>query len=83
MVFRFKRHLPWGLGWALASLAGALVLAQWEINSQREGFEANLRVAHQLLSQKLAQNDAVLGQLAQSRLPVLERQPRPPVFRTR
>lgn len=69
MVFRFKRHLPWGLAWALASLAGALVLAQWEINSQREGFEANLRVAHQLLSQKLAQNDAVLGQLAQSRLP--------------
>lgn len=69
MDFSFKRHLPWGLAWLLASLAGALVLAQWEINSQRDGFEAKLRVAHQLLSQKLGQNDAVLGQLAQSRLP--------------
>ncbi|MBQ0936020.1 sensor histidine kinase [Ideonella paludis] len=50
----------WLLAWALGALLAATVLAQWRLGTLREAFDLDARIAHRLLSQRLAQHDAVL-----------------------
>ncbi len=54
----------WLLAWALLALAGAAVLARWELARQQELFDTNARIAHRLLSQRVVQHDAILATLA-------------------
>jgi signal transduction histidine kinase len=61
---RFRRHLPWLAVWVLVTLLAALILGQREIRKQRDQFDADLHRVHGLVSQKLLQNDALLGTLA-------------------
>ncbi len=48
----------------MLALAGVLFLARNELVNLRESFEVNARITHRLLSQSLAQHDAVLATLA-------------------
>ena len=75
MVSTLKRHVPWALAWLLVSLIGALIMASLELDRLRDAFDAEARVAHRLLSQKVAQNDAALALLSQFR--AQEGRPRP------
>jgi signal transduction histidine kinase len=61
---RFRRHLPWLFAWGLVTLLAALILGQREVNKQRELFDADLHRVHSLISQRLAQNDALISSLA-------------------
>ena len=45
------------------ALAGALALVRWDIAERREGFQADARAAHRLLSQRAAQHEAILATL--------------------
>ena len=60
------RAAPWLLWLAsgLLALAGAVVLGRAELRQQREAFDTEGRIAHRLLSQRVAQHDAVLATLA-------------------
>ena len=60
----FKRHGPWLLAWGLLSLLGAVLLARYALQQEREAFETNARITHRLLSQQVVQHDAVLATLA-------------------
>ena len=68
-VTQFRHHAPWALVWCVVSLVGALLLARLELAKLREAFDADARIAHRLLSQKVAQHDAVLSTLALLRPP--------------
>ena len=63
MVTHFKRHLPWAAGWLLASLVGAAFLARMEVVKLRESFDTETQAVHRLLSQRVAQVEAVLATL--------------------
>ena len=63
MVTHFKRHLPWAAAWVLASLVGAAVLARMEVVKQKESFDTETLAVHRLLSQRVAQVEAVLTTL--------------------
>ena len=54
----------WVLAWALAAGCGAAWLAHGRLQSLREVFDTDARIAHRLLSQRMVQHDAVLGTLA-------------------
>jgi hypothetical protein len=56
--------LGWLLAWALAAGGGATWLAQQRLQELHETFTTNARVAHRLLSQQLAQHDAILATLS-------------------
>jgi signal transduction histidine kinase len=53
-----------GLAWLALAMVGSLFLARLELANLRESFEVNARIMHRLLSQSLAQHDAVLATLA-------------------
>lgn len=59
-------RLHWLLRLACAALAlgGAALLGRAELQRQREAFDTDGRIAHRLLSQRVAQHDAVLDTLA-------------------
>ncbi|WP_157267844.1 sensor histidine kinase [Azohydromonas aeria] len=46
------------------ALVGAAVLVRLDIAERREAFQADARIAHRLLSQRAAENDAILATLA-------------------
>ncbi|MGS5088983.1 sensor histidine kinase [Hydrogenophaga sp. A37] len=54
----------WWMVGAVASLAGAVVLARQAIDEQRALFETDARIVHRLLSQQVVQHDAILATLA-------------------
>ncbi|APW36679.1 two-component sensor histidine kinase [Rhodoferax koreense] len=54
----------WLLAWCALATLGGVALARQELTRQREAFEADARIAHRLLSQRAAQQDAVLATLA-------------------
>lgn len=60
---RIPSWLGWLLAWAVAAALGCAWLAQQRLNALHEGFTTNARVAHRLLSQQLAQHDAILATL--------------------
>ncbi len=47
--------------------AGALLLVRWDIAQRREVFQTEARSAHRLLSQRMAQHEAILSTLALAR----------------
>lgn len=63
MMHRLKRHAAWFAAWLLVSLIGVLLLARAELAHLQETFEGDARIAHRLLSQRVAQNDAMLSTL--------------------
>ena len=56
-----QRTAWWVLAWCAISAAGALVFARQELLRLREGFDTDARIAHRLLSQRVVQHEAVLG----------------------
>lgn len=50
--------------WLVLTLAGGVVLAQFELARLRKAFETDARIAHRLLSQRTGQHEAVLATLA-------------------
>ncbi|MDZ5460903.1 hypothetical protein SM757_30430, partial [Azohydromonas lata] len=62
---RLPRWLPMGLPlWLALLLAGGAALVRWDIAARRAEFQDGARIAHQLLSQRAAQHDAILATLA-------------------
>lgn len=61
IVTHFKRHLPWGAAWAVASLLGCVLMARFELVKLKEAFDTETQVVHLLLSQRVAQVEAVLS----------------------
>lgn len=55
-----KQGWWWLLAWALGALLAATALSQWRLGELRDAFELDARISHRLLSQRLAQHDAVL-----------------------
>jgi signal transduction histidine kinase len=62
MVFG-RRTWQWILGASTLVLAGGWVLVRWDIAERREAFHVDARAAHRLLSQRAAQQEAVLATL--------------------
>lgn len=56
--------MGWLLAWALAAGAGAVWLAHDRMQTLRDVFDTDARIAHRLLSQRMVQHDAILGTLA-------------------
>ncbi len=54
----------WLALWAALTAAGALALAQARLQQLYADFDTNARIAHRLLSQRMAQHDAALATLA-------------------
>lgn len=63
MALRRASPAAW-LAWAAWSLAGAVLLAQWQLNRLDEAFQTDARIVHRLLSQRVVQHDAILNTLA-------------------
>ena len=63
MVTHFKRHIPWAAAWLLASLVGAAFVARMEVLKLKQSFDTETQAAHRLLSQRVAQVEAVLTTL--------------------
>lgn len=55
--------MRWLLIWAGLVLAGWLAIVRVDIGQRRETFQTEARIAHRLLSQRVAQNDAILATL--------------------
>jgi signal transduction histidine kinase len=72
---RRQRRLIWGALWLAGLLAGLLVLVAQSIESARNGFETDARIAHRLLSQRAVQHEAVLATLSLLQPGVDERLP--------
>lgn len=64
MLKAAKHRWGWLLAWVVLAVLGGVALARQELTRQREAFEADARIAHRLLSQRAAQQDAVLATLA-------------------
>lgn len=60
----WQRSAGWVLAWAVAAGCGAAWLAHGRLQSLREVFDTDARIAHRLLSQRMVQHDAILGTLA-------------------
>lgn len=58
------REVRWWLAWAVAALLGAAWLARVEVARLHDAFLAEAQIVHRLLSQRMAQHDAVLATLA-------------------
>ncbi len=61
MVTHFRRHLPWAAAWALVSVVGCVLMARSELVSLKSSFDSETQVVHNLLSQRVAQVEAVLS----------------------
>lgn len=59
-----RRNVPTLAAAALLELLDATAIVCWDILIQREGFAADERIAHRLLSQRAAQLHVVLAMLA-------------------
>lgn len=55
--------LPWLLVWTALLLAGGFVIVRMDIAERREAFQADARIAHRLLSQRMVQHDAIVETL--------------------
>lgn len=64
MLTWMRRHAPWLCLWIVLSLAGAWALARFELSRLYAAFDTDARIAHRLLSQRMAQHDAALATLA-------------------
>ncbi|WP_396269898.1 sensor histidine kinase [Ideonella sp.] len=60
MTWFERNHGKWLAAWLLGTALAAVALAQWRLGELRDAFELDARIAHRLLSQRLAQHDAVL-----------------------
>ena len=56
--------LSWLVSWFVASVIGAVVIANQSIERHRALFETDARIVHRLLSQQVVQHDAILATLA-------------------
>jgi signal transduction histidine kinase len=58
------RRLPIVLLATASMVLGAALIVRWDIAQRREAFQADARAAHRLLSQRMAQHEAILATLA-------------------
>jgi len=65
----WRGSVPWLVGWAALSAAGALALVRLDIAQRRDAFQSEARAAHRLLGQSAAQHDAILATLGLLALP--------------
>ncbi len=72
---RAHRRLLWSALWLAGILTGAAMLVAQSIESQRNAFETDARIAHRLLSQRAVQHEAVLATLSLMQTRVDERLP--------
>ncbi len=56
--------LQWSISWVLLVATGALSIVRLDIAQRRDTFQAEARIAHRLLSQRAAQQDAILATLS-------------------
>ena len=63
MALRRVSPAAW-LAWLAWTLAGAVLLAQWQLNRLDDAFQTDARIVHRLLSQSVVQHDAILNTLA-------------------
>lgn len=56
--------LQWFISWVLLVATGVLAIVRLDIAQRRDTFQAEARIAHRLLSQRAAQQDAILATLA-------------------
>ncbi|MDQ0570485.1 signal transduction histidine kinase [Variovorax paradoxus] len=59
-----RTQVGWWLAWLALSAVGAVWLARAELAQLQQDFEADVRIAHRLMSQQMVQYDAVLATLA-------------------
>jgi signal transduction histidine kinase len=59
-----RMRIGWWLAWLALTAAGGVWLARAELARLQQGFEADVRIAHRLMSQQMVQYDAVLATLA-------------------
>ena len=64
MKQRLRLVAGWWVAWIALSLAGAVWMARTELQTLRDDFDTDARIAHRLLSQQVVQYDAVLATLA-------------------
>ncbi len=64
MASNLRRRLIWIAAGLLTGLAGSAALWSAEVGRQREAFDTQARIVHRLLSQRAAENEAVLATLA-------------------
>lgn len=62
-MMAWRRTAPWLLAWIVLVFAGSAWLAHDRLQALRDTFDTNARIAHRLLSQRMAQHDAILGAL--------------------
>ena len=59
-----RTQVGWWLAWLVFTAVGAVWLARAELAQLQQAFEADVRIAHRLMSQQMVQYDAVLATLA-------------------
>lgn len=64
MIRPSRRFLPWLLGWLALSLASAAWMGAAELDRLRQGFEADARIVHRLLSLRAVEHEAIVATLA-------------------
>ena len=64
MLPQLRRLRPWIAMWLLLAAVGGVVLSRNALNTLREAFDTDMRIAHRLLSQRAVQHEAVLATLA-------------------
>lgn len=64
MLTWMRREWIWLVLWTMLTIAGALVLAANRLQQLYVDFDTHTRIAHRLLSQRMAQHDAALATLA-------------------
>jgi len=64
MMHAARRIAGLTLLWLLLTVAGGVVIARATLESRREAFETDARIAHRLLSQRVVEHDAILSTLA-------------------
>lgn len=64
MAKLIKQNWLWFSVWAVVAAFGCLWLARGELQHLRSAFETDARIVHRLLSQRLAQHDAILAMLS-------------------
>lgn len=64
MTSALRRTAALVMLWLLLTAAGGAWIARSALESRREGFETDARIAHRLLSQRVVEHDAILATLA-------------------
>jgi signal transduction histidine kinase len=59
-----RMRVGWWLAWLVLTAVGGVWLAHTELDRLQQAFEADVRIAHRLMSQQMVQYDAVLATLA-------------------